>query len=137
MRKWRRGCGGIKTRRRQLCLREEHSGAHGKEGEMLPFFLVFGKRQSLAPNPVRRRRIEKNEVGPRGVFPLLHLTPNLTIFPSSFPPFPRSTAEILLGKHFILPSPPLSWERAGGLTDRDFCPLSPLLYFPHGRPEQH
>ena len=59
---------------------------------------------------------EKNEVGPRGVFPLLHLTPNLTIFPSSFPPF--STVDRRnLAREALYPSFPSSVLGASGRTD--------------------
>ncbi len=81
---------------------------------MLPFFLVF-ERQSLAPNPLRRRR-RKMKSGLAGSFPLLHLTPNLTIFPSSFPPF--STVDRRnLAREALYPSFPSSVLGASGRTD--------------------
>lgn len=114
MRKWRRGCGGIKARRRQLCLR----GALRRTwegGRDAPFFLVFRKRQSLAPNPLRRRR-RKMKSGLAAPFPLLHLTPNLTIFPS-FSPF--STVDRRnLAREALYPSfPSSSVLGASGRTD--------------------
>ena len=99
-----------------------------------PFFSGF--RETVTCTESSPSSEEKNEVGPRGVFPLLHLTPNLTIFPSSFSPF--STVDRRnLAREALYPSfPSSSVLGASGRTDgQRLLPLSPLLYFPHGRPE--